>query len=195
MPGGETEKEVSAWTVDSLHEYMNSRFEAIEQRFEAKLKGMEAGIEDLKDMLQERYETQTKAIETAFIRQETAMQTALTAAEKAVQTALSSAEKAVDKAEVANEKRFESVNEFRGQLADTIRTFPSKAEVDIRFHSFDDKLRLMTERLEAQLLPMSRYVSREQGKSAGIGQAWVVLLGAIGAAATLIAILFAIRPG
>lgn len=183
MPGGETEKEVSAWTVDSLHELMNS-----------KLLGLETVIHNLRSMLQERYQTQTIAIDTAFIRQETAMQTALIAAEKAVQTALASAEKAVEKAEDANAKRFDSVNEFRGQLSDIVSTFPSKVEVDIRFVAMEEKIHGLSAKLEAQISPLAIYVNREQGKTAGIGQAWTVLLGLIGAAATLIAILFALRP-
>ncbi len=84
---------------------------------------MQKQVNDLRTMLDERYATQTKAIDAAFIAQQTAMQTALTAAERAVQTASAAAEKAVLKAESAAEKRFEAVNEFRAQLADQQATF------------------------------------------------------------------------
>lgn len=47
---------------------------------------------------------------------------------EAVATALSSAKEAVVKAEIATEKRFESVNEFRGQLNDQAATLMSRRE-------------------------------------------------------------------
>ncbi len=74
-------------------------------------------VDTLKVMLDERYATQTKAVDAAFLAQQTAMQTALTAAERAVQTALLSAEKAVTKAEVAADKRFDLLNELRVGVA------------------------------------------------------------------------------
>ena len=98
--GGETEAEVSGWTVDTARLELHHR------------------IDNLEAKLDERYATQTKAVDAAFIAQQTAMQVALTAAEKAVEAALASAEKAVGKAEMANEKRFEAANEWRGQSAD-----------------------------------------------------------------------------
>ena len=125
---GETESNVSGWTVDTLREYMLKQHE------------------DLKLLLTERYETQTKAVDKAFRVQETAMQTALTAAERAVSTALLSAEKAVTKAEIAADKRFESVNEFRGQLADQVSSFPTRNEVDTRLTALGEKLDTQTNR-------------------------------------------------
>jgi hypothetical protein len=119
---GETEQQVSGWTVDTLKEYM------------------QAQIDDMRIMLQERYETQTKAIDAAFIAQQTAMQTALTAAERAVQTASTAAEKAVLKAESATEKRFEAVNEFRAQLADQQGTFMSRELAQTQFTYMQDRI-------------------------------------------------------
>lgn len=118
---GETEKEESGWTVDTLNYYFQNQIDEMQKSFQHR-------IDELQNMLQERYETQTKAVEQAFLAQQTAMQTALTAAERAVATALLSAEKAVAKAEVAADKRFESVNEFRAQLADQANTFLSRTE-------------------------------------------------------------------
>ncbi len=63
-------------------------------------------IEALKALLDERYATQTKAVDAAFA-----------AAERAVQAALTSAEKAVSKAEIAADKRFELLNELRQGIA------------------------------------------------------------------------------
>ncbi len=50
------------------------------------------------------------------------------AQEKAVRAALEAAQKAVDKAEEAATKRFESVNEFRAQLADQAASFLTRRE-------------------------------------------------------------------
>jgi hypothetical protein len=90
----------SSWTVDTLHKYTVQR------------------IDDLVTLLDERNQGQIKATEAAFAAQQSAMRTAFDAADKAVQTALTAVDKASDRAEAASDKRFESVNEFPGQLAD-----------------------------------------------------------------------------
>jgi hypothetical protein len=109
---GETEKDESGWTVDTLNYALSRR------------------IDDLQAMLDERFQTQIKATDAAFAAQQKAMETAFIAADKAVQTALLSAEKAVTKAETAAEKRFEATNEFRGQLSDQAATFMPRSEAD-----------------------------------------------------------------
>ena len=50
-----------------------------------------------------------------------------------ITVAMNASEKAILKAETATERRFESVNEFRSQLADQQITFVRKPEVDLRF--------------------------------------------------------------
>ena len=91
----------------------------------------------------ERFEAQNAALNAAFL-----------AADKAVQAALLAAEKAVIKAEVAAERRFESVNEFRGQLADQAKTFLPRQEYDVQHAALNDKVdalaKGLAERLEAE---------------------------------------------
>jgi len=140
---GETEKQVSGWTVDTLHEHMETR------------------ISDLSAHLDERYETQTKALEAAFA-----------AAERAVQAALLAAEKAVTKAELAAERRFEAVNEFRAQLSDQALTFMPRSESEVRMNAMSDKIDTLTG-------------SRREG----IDKAWGYLIGAVGVAAAIVALL------
>lgn len=69
-------------------------------------------------------------------------------------TAQSSAlERALVKADAATEKRFDSVNEFRKQLSDQTATFIPRGEHAARDKALDDRLSLMTSRineLEAQ---------------------------------------------
>lgn len=140
---GETEKDISGWTVDTLRAHFQKE------------------IDDLQKMLQERYETQTKAVDAAFLAQQTAMQTALSAAEKAVQAALAAAEKAVSKAEAAAEKRFESVNEFRGQLTDQATTFISRNE-------YESKHEALIERMNGKDIVMGERMGRVENILANI---------------------------
>jgi len=65
---------------------------------------------------------------------------AISAQDKAVQIAMIASEKAVVKAEIAAEKRFESVNEFRGQLADQAATFMPRLEAEQRLLQLADKI-------------------------------------------------------
>jgi hypothetical protein len=127
---------VSDWTVDTLREHVRVQ------------------IADMRLMLQERYETQTKAVDAAFLAQQTAMSTALTAAERAVQTALLAAEKAVTKAEIAANARFDSVNEFRAQLADQASTFVSRGEFSAQHSALADKVEVDSKRLNERLSQM-----------------------------------------
>lgn len=69
------------WTVKTLREHFQRQ------------------LDDLRKMLDERYETQTKAVDAAFQAQQKAVQTAFAAADRAEQTAVETSEKAVAKAE------------------------------------------------------------------------------------------------
>lgn len=85
---GETEQEVSGWTVDTVHSHLQRE------------------IVNLRAMLDERYQTQTKAVEAALEAQQTAMQTAFTASQQAVDKALAAAEKAVEQRATTLDREF-----------------------------------------------------------------------------------------
>ncbi len=148
----EAEQQISGWTVDTLHEHFQKQ------------------LDNIAVLLSERYATQTKAIDAAFVAQQTAMQTAFTAADRAVQAALDAAKEAVAKQDAASEKRFESVNEFRAQLGDQVRTFAPREFVEGQLSAIDKRLQdMMVARqsaldearsLAANLLPREIY---EQG--------------------------------
>jgi hypothetical protein len=121
--GGETRENPSGWTVDTLRAYMQTQ---VDMLFASEMRQMS----HLQLMLDERYLTQTKAVDAAFTAQQTAMVAALAAAETAVSKALEAAEKAVLKAEIAADKRFASVNEFRDQLNDQATTFMPRREAE-----------------------------------------------------------------
>lgn len=142
---GETENDESGWTVDTLNYFFQRQ------------------INDLRESLNERYATQTKAVDAAFSAAEIARQTARIEDQRAVATALLSAEKAVTKAEIAAEKRFESVNEFRAQLADQALTFVSRVEAEayrLATEAKIDGLKVSVDKLEKRM-------DLAQGRNAG----------------------------
>src|SRR5436853_537145 len=93
--------EDQGWTIPTLLEYTNAR------------------IADMELRQQQRWEAQSKAVDTAIIAQRAAIDAALAAADKAVL-----------KSEAATELRFQSVNEFRGQLTDQAATFMTRNELN-----------------------------------------------------------------
>ena len=197
--GGETGAVESGWTVDTIKVLLQQQIEDLSRHVTAQ-------HNDMQGMLHERYETQTKAVDAAFLAQQTAMQTALTAAERAVQTALLSAEKAVGKAENAAEKRFESVNEFRAQLADQAATFMSRDESHSIHTLLETRISAITEatvtegarlreRLNALELRLTSRLDRDQGVTEGAaGQVTskrsenTLLVGVIGAVCFVVSI-------
>lgn len=116
------------------------------------------------------------------------------AQEKAVAFALDAAKEAVLKAEIASEKRFDSVNEFRQTLSDQTNTFLPRAEAEQRIKQNSDKIDASKDlAVERFSLLLSR-LDKLEGRSTGMKDGWGYLVGAIGLAATVIAIVIAIRP-
>lgn len=106
--GGETERSVSGWTVDTLKEHLEKQH-----------RDGVAAIEKNADERNERYEQRFKAMD------------------EKTSLALTASEKAVAKAELAVEKRFDSVNEFRGTLSDQAATMMPRAEAQARLGAQD----------------------------------------------------------
>lgn len=104
----------SGWTVDTVHEHLTALYRE----------------KDLRD--QQRFDAQQLALRDALISQE-----------KAVNAALSAAQEAVQKAETAAEKRFDSVNEFRAQLADQTATLLPRREYDAQHKALEDRMALI----------------------------------------------------
>jgi hypothetical protein len=187
---GETESNVSGWTVDALRVHL------------------EGALGDLKGKLDERYETQTKAVDAAFVAQQTAMTVALAAAERAVATALLAAEKATVKAENAADKRFDAVNEFRGQLADQANTFMPRSEAEAaigrnterlqelallaQMHVTKSEMDMQVKGLSERYQELSRWVSTDTGRTSGIQSTWLVLVTVLSLTTTVIALIWGI---
>lgn len=187
---GETEESVSGWTTDTLHELIIELNRAQNERHRE-------ALGDLRVLLNERHASQQEAMRTAF-----------SAADEAVKAALRSAEKAVDKAETAAEKRFESVNEFRAQLADQAGTFLTRVEYDAAHQALIDKFETATTRntesiRELELRLTSRLDLMSGGAAGATGQraeqrqitgAQVAIIGVIlTAAAIIVTIILATR--
>jgi CHASE3 domain sensor protein len=127
-------------------------------------------VDTLKEFTEQRIEDNDVRYEQRFESQE-----------KAVSAALQAAKEAVSKAETAAEKRFDSVNEFRGQLADQARAFMPRAEAELQFDAIAEKIN----NIQGLLGSIG---GRSQGISAAVGY----LVAAVSAFALLVTIGIAI---
>jgi hypothetical protein len=112
--------------------------------------------------LETNIESLRRTFEAQITAQKNALDAALVASTGALNAALNASEKAISKADIANEKRFESINEFRGQMADQQRTLVTQTEVNFRFIAVDKALdadQLWQRRIE---LKLSEYVTIQQ---------------------------------
>lgn len=152
---------------EALEAQVNRRLEAMQLQMDQRLGSQRESYSELKAMLDERYATQTKALDAAFIAQQTAMRTAFDAADRAVAAALESAEKAVAKAEVASDKRFESVNEFRQQLADQTANFPTRNEINVRMDAMQSGVDRNAAQLNSLELRLTSRLDTASGRASG----------------------------
>ena len=168
---GETEASVSGWTVDTLHSHILSLMEVMqdslrheigrEREFaDSRLDDLRAAVRSQSDdrirILDERYATQTKALDAAF-----------KAAEQAVAVALANAEKATIKAEDASERRFEGVNEFRKALSDQTQTFIPRAEYETAREALTARVNFNADRVAALELRLTSRLDLGEGADKG----------------------------
>ena len=90
--------------------------------------------------------------------------TAFDAADKAVQAALTAVEKASNRAEEASDKRFESVNEYQGQLANQAANSISRAEYSVQHKALDDKVTSIADRVVQLELRLTSRLGPGQGQ-------------------------------
>ncbi len=128
---------------------------------------LEVALVDLKESVSQRFEDSDKAVQAALV-----------SAEKAVTAALTAAKEAVNKAEIATEKRFESVNEFRGQLADQTANLMPRTEYSAQHKAMEDKIQGLTDRMNLT-----------EGASKGSELTWGKIYMAILAAAAVAALI------
>lgn len=100
---------------------------------------------------------------------------------EAAQAATASAKEANGKAEAANEKRFDSVNEFRGQLADQATTFLTRAEFDAHHAA-----------LTKDTAEIGKRVDQMAGREKGTSDARAITIAAVGIAIGLAGVIIAV---
>ena len=141
---GETESYPSEWTPDLLYLHLLAIIDKLDQSTQHKLDATNR-------LFSERHDAQQRAMDAA----------------------LAASKEAVDKANTANERRFDSVNEFRGQLNDVMSMMLPRAEADSRFKAVDEKL-------DAIQRTLDRSTSGYDATRSTTQQNWAMLVGAAG---------------
>lgn len=147
----------------SLREHMQRQLD-MQDRYHLRL------MNEFRIQLDERYATQTKALDAAF-----------NSAERAVSAALQAAETAVQKAELASDKRFEAVNEFRNQLSDQASRFMTRDESLARHDRTQEQLKEVNSRLDLN-----------QGRNTGLDNAWAYIIGIVGVTGGIVGLILAV---
>jgi len=93
-------------------------------------------VDDLKELMDEK----VGRIRDVMNERDEKYRNRFIAIEEKTALALSASEKATNKADASTEKRFESVNEFRGQLKDQTNTLIPRQEADAKIGSVDAKV-------------------------------------------------------
>lgn len=203
--GGETAKEPSGFTVDTIHQLVDAvlaeRDRRYEQRFQTQQESLQVALSASHAVLVEH----DKRYEQRFAAQENAVQLALSRVDKEfhehlaqvrteTHAALEAAEKAITKAETATEKRFESVNEFRSQLADQAATFMQRNESLQRHDATAEKISDLDKRQRQDVALINSRLDLTAGRSTGLDKGWGLLVGVVGLAAVVISIVLNLNP-
>lgn len=174
---GETAHEPSGWTLDSLHSHLlaiinssdvshegeRKRIDSIlgerdrlyaerdlryDERFRSLTDYLTERLSAIDHSARDRFNAQEEAVRVAVERADREFHEHLTQVRSETQLALDASEKAIAKSELANEKRFESVNEFRGQLDDQSRTFIPRREAEAMISAVEAKVADSASRIE-----------------------------------------------
>lgn len=175
---GETEKNVSGWTTDTLRDHLTSLLREMEVRL--------VSADVAADVRNEQ----------RFIAQQQAIKDALTSQKEAVAAALVAAEKAVLVAETNAEKWRAAANEWRGAMNDRERNLMTRVEADARLNSLSEKQDTMVARMDvgdkvnAEALKM---LTLSVEKAAGRREGLMIVFAIIAAIATVISVVMALR--
>jgi hypothetical protein len=124
---GETQNNISAWTIDSLKEHLETVFDERNERY------------------QQRFDDQTKAIDAA-----------LTAQQTAVIAALAAVKEANDLSRISNDRRLELLNESRRTIDDQSKVsdarFANQSATFITRNEAEASTMRLTERLQETLV-------------------------------------------
>lgn len=150
------------WTITTLLVHLQRQIDDLKvnlaERNENQTKAVDAAFAASQTAMQTAFAAADKALDQRSatldrefhehleqVRHENAL--AFLNSDKAIAAAMASSKEAILKAETASEKRFESVNEFRAQLADQAAGFMSRAEANALLAGMGDRVTRAEERL------------------------------------------------
>lgn len=136
------------------------------------------------DTLHSLLVTRLEELHRLLAEKDTRYQQRYEAQQLGIRDALAAAERANTKAETATEKRFDGVNEFRDQLRDQAATFMPRTETETIVRGLLEKIAAAEVRVTQHDVAFSTL----GGRSAGLGDAWGYVVGAVGLAGAVIAI-------
>jgi len=178
-----------------LQSQLDRRFEDVEKTLKVELLQRDRAVEVLAESLKQQVNVGDDNLRQHISNQVDQIKQALEAANKLMDARLGTLDQqiksvhreidietdatrtAVQKAETATEKRFESVNEFRAQMADQSALFISRREVEASVNAISEKVAAITDR-----------INRSEGKGSGMSQIVGWIFGAVGLVVGLIAI-------
>ena len=134
-------------------------------------------VATLKEHFDMRYDELQKAMLAANAANKEAVASALQAVKEAGAAALAAADRAVAKSEAASDARFQNVNEFRQSLNDFASRLIPREEANARIDS-------LTEKIDAAAMRLTTI----EGRSSGMNQYWIWIVGGIAALGALLAI-------
>lgn len=101
-------------------------------------------------------------------------------------------EEAIHKSETATERRFESVNEFRAQLADQASRFMPRSESLQRHEQNAEKVQALEARHAADVSVINSRLDMAAGKSSGLDKGWALLTGVVVVVGAIVATIVAV---
>jgi hypothetical protein len=135
----------------------------LRREFISRLKALDRFVNKTLEERDRRYEDRFKAQETTvgdrFKAAETAVSAALAAQKELTNASFIASEKAIGKAETAQADYNVRSNEFRGQLDDQAKTLMPRAESQVQFKSYDEKI----EQMRVEIASLREYRSAGGG--------------------------------
>lgn len=109
----------------------------------------------------------------------------------ALAAALQAVKEDNEKTAVAFEKRFDSVNEFRGQLSDQANTFLPRPEYDANHKALEDKIDNKYQTLLDKEDALTARVAAIENRSSGMKDGWKILAGVIATGIGIVSLILA----
>ena len=186
-------------TVEVLKDHTDEVLALIREAAADKFAATSQRVEDLQIQVDRRFthsESNSKdmheaikaTIKAALDARASAVEDRFSALERLMDTRFESTERAVNKAETAAEKRFDSVNEFRGQLADQAASFLPRREAETEFRS----VREAQDNLRKEITDLRASRDSGAGRTMGVDASRNLLLAVVPIILTIILVAFGI---